>query len=440
MKKIYLYIFSFIVFFIGCAKEDEQPETPIIQINPPKNITIVSGNNQIGFPYEYLKDSIVIEITPDNIEDLTNYSYYFKSNDYYSSPYAYDTIIESKMYVYTKWRLNTDDEPQELNFILTKKCDDYYNKCDELDSISISANIKLPWKKIFTDASWTGNELFDIHFSNEKEGIVVGDLGFNDGYIKTLDGGITWGSVNNNRSDLYQLSFSNPDTGIVIVTNNYAYFTNNGGQSFYQGNWTPPIVGHRSSSDYYMFNSKEIITVGREGAIAKTKDGGKSWTTYQGFTFKNYLYDITCADDKICYACGSIGKVIKSDDGGETWEEKNLQLNENLKTIYFIDVDFGFTAGEKGALARTIDGGINWEIIQTGLRFTIIEIYFYSKDKGYIVSTSGEIGKTIDGGLTWERLNKGNYGVSGLSRVYFKENDILGLQGGSIFKYELSNE
>lgn len=440
MKNINLILLSLIVLLLGCEKEDELPKTSITQINPPKSISIVSGNNQIGYPNDYLKDSIVIEITSDKIEDLENYSFYFESNDYFASVYAHDTILESKMYVYAKWRLNSTDEPQKLKFILTEKCDDYYSQCDKLDSISISATIKSPWLKIYTDASWSGNELYDIHFSNENEGIVVGGLGFHDGYIKTLDGGATWSSAINNRDDLYQLSFSDPDTGIVIVTNNYAYFTNNGGQSFYQGEWTPPIVGHRSSSDYFMFNSKEIITVGRGGAIAKSKDGGKSWTTYQGFTFENYLYDITCTEDKICYACGSIGKVIKSNDGGETWEEKNLLLNNYLKTIYFIDNDFGFTAGQYGALARTIDGGVNWEIIQTGLRFTIIEIYFYSNDEGYIVSTSGEIGKTIDGGLTWEKVNKDNYGVYELNKAYFKGNDILGLQGGSIYKYELNNE
>jgi len=439
MKKIYLIIFSFIVFLLGCEKEDELPKTPITQINPPKSISIVSGNNQIGYPDTYLKDSIVVEITSDNIEDLENYSYCFKS-DGYSWVNAYDTILKNKMYVYAKWKLNREDEPQKLKFILTEKCDDYYNQCNKIDSICISATIKSPWKKIFSEDSWCGNELYDIHFSDEKNGIVIGNLPFSDGYLKTHDGGNTWNYASNNRKDLYKLSFSSPDTGIVIVTNNYAYFTNDGGQSFYHGEWTPPIVGHRSSHDYLMINSKEIITVGREGAIAKSKDGGKSWTTYQGFTFTNYLYDITCTDNKTCYACGSIGKVIKSTDGGETWEENNLLLNNYLTKIYFLDNDFGFTAGQKGALARTIDGGVNWEIIQTGLGFTIIEIYFYSKDEGYIVSTSGEIGKTIDGGLTWEKLNKDNYGVYELNKVFFKGKDILGLQRGSIYKYELDNE
>lgn len=435
MKNTFLITLGLALFLLACEKKDE---TTITQIHPPKSISIVGGNNQTGYPDEYLKDSIVIEITSDNPRDLENYAYYFKSNDYYTDVYAYDSISDSKMVVYVKWRLSPYDVSQNLKFILTEKCNN--NQCNKLDSISISATLKSSWIKIFTEESWSGSELYDIHFTDEMNGIVVGDLAFSDGYLKTDDGGNTWNIATNNRNDLYQLAFSDQDTGIVIVTNNYAYFTNDGGQSFYQGEWTPPIIGHRSSSDYFMFSSKEIITVGRDGAIAKSRDGGKNWTTYQGFTFENWLNDITCPEGNICYACGSVGKIIKSNNRGDTWEEKDLPFNNYLKTIYFIDNDFGFTGGQYGALARTTDGGVTWQIIQTELRTTIIEIYFYSKDEGYIVTTTGAIGKTIDGGLTWEIVNKGNYGVNELNKVYFKGNDIFGLQGNSIFKYKLNHE
>lgn len=429
MKNNYLIILGFIVFIFGCEK-DKEPS-----INPPKSITIISGNNQMGYSDEYLSDSIVLEITPDNIADLKNYSYYFKSKDYYTSVYAHDTILNNKMYIYAKWILSADDESQELTFFLTEKCD--RDQCNKIDSVFIFATLIPPWKEIFYDNNWSGNQLYDIYFSDNYNGIAVGDLPYDDGYLKTHDGGITWSYAKNDRNDLFQLSFADPDTGIVILTSNYALFTNNGGQSFYKGEWTTPIIGHRSSSDYFMFNSKEIITVGRGGAIAKTKDGGKTWTTYQGFSFVNYLNDITCTDKNTCYACGEIGKVVKSTDGGETWKEDYLELNNYLEKIYFLDNNFGFTAGQYGALARTTDGGENWKIINTGLRFTIIEIYFKNKDLGYIVSTSGEIGKTNDGGLTWKLINKDNHGVYHLNKAIFKDNTILGLQAGSIFKYIL---
>ena len=367
------------------------------------------------------------------------YAYYFKDPEYGSWLSSKSYIKNNKLYISALWQLNYKTSTQELKFYLTVKCgqDSYPSNCEIFDSLSFTASIKQPWLPVYSGDSWS---LYDMHFSDEANGIAVGDRPFSSGYLKTMDGGLTWTETTNDRNDLYQLSFCGNDTGIVIVTNNYAYFTNDGGQSFYQGEWSPPIIGHLSSTDYFMQNSKTILSVGTWGTITKSVDGGKSWNTYQGFSFINCLNSITCPSQNVCYACGEIGKVVKILDGGETWFEQEILINNYLKTIYFTDVNYGFAAGQYGALIRTTDGGINWEIIKTGLRFTIIEIHFYTRDLGYIVSTSGEIGKTQDGGETWTLINKDNYGVSDLNKACFKGNSILGLQDGSIYRYDLNAE
>jgi photosystem II stability/assembly factor-like uncharacterized protein len=436
MKRIYILIYTIIALIYGCEKKEESNNTK--PVNPPKAISIIQGNNQVGYPNQFLPDSIILEIIPEKSEDIKQYSYSFKSSDHYTIVHAQDTIVDNKLYIKLAWQLNNSEE-QKLIFYLEEKCaqDIYSSNCPKIDSISIYATVRKPWAKIFAGDMWT---LYDIHFSDVKNGIAVGDLPFSKGYLKTQDGGETWSYAVNNRNDLYHLSFSDPDTGIVIVTNNYAQFTNNGGQTFFEREWTPPIIGHRSSADYFLFNAKKMITVGRQGAIAKTIDGGRTWTAYQGFTFKNNLSDITCTDNEICYACGSIGKIIKTLNSGETWEEQEILLNNDFKRIYFLDNNNGFAAGQLGAFVRTTNGGADWEIISTGLKFTIIEIHFYNRDSGYIISNAGEIGLTRDGGVTWELLIKANYGINELTRAYFKGNTIFGLQGGSIYKYELSNE
>src|SRR5690606_42033956 len=122
MKNKYLIILGFIVFLLRCEKDNEPS---ITSINPPKSITIVSGNDQIGYPNEYLSDSIVLEITPENINDLNNYTYSFKPKDYYGGVNAYDTILVNKMYVYAKWIINDHDELQELIYNIYKLLNDY---------------------------------------------------------------------------------------------------------------------------------------------------------------------------------------------------------------------------------------------------------------------------------------------------------------------------
>jgi photosystem II stability/assembly factor-like uncharacterized protein len=291
-----------------------------------------------------------------------------------------------------------------------------------------------PWVKVNGNA----NSVYfrDMFFSDAMNGIAVGD--FNPGQAVTSDGGVTWNFVNTVRTDYYQLEFCNKDTGLVVVTNNYAYFTNDGGKSFQSGPWTPPIAGHLSSSDYFMVNRDVIYSVGSPGKITKTVDGGKSWTTYAGFNFINRLKSITCPGANTCYACGEAAKIVKTSDGGNSWKEQPVLLNNNLEKVFFIDNNFGFAAGQYGALVRTTDGGNNWTIIPTRLRFDIIEIRFFNRDLGFIVSYSGEIAKTTDGGLTWQTVVGNSYGVSSLNKAFIKDPTVafaLGNQG--IVKYDL---
>lgn len=430
MKELHLVVFGIIMILSNSCKKEDTTQ----KVVAPKEIAVVSGNDQSGYPGDILSDSIVIKISANNSEDLRNYYYYFKTSD--------DGVISLKplnqmvsdLYVSVDWKLSSKPTPQELKFYLTERCAQKASDCKIIDSLSIRAFIKDPWKKVFAGGSY---RLYDIYFSDETDGIAVGDLPYNTGYLKTNDGGKTWNIVSYIRPDLFQLSFSDKDTGIVVVTSNYAYFTDNGGKSFYLGDWVPPIVGHFSSSDYLMQTSKTIFTVGRYGSIAKSIDRGKSWKTYNGFSYLNWLRSIACPSNKVCFACGEMGKVVKTLNAGETWFEQEVYNTNNLKKIYFLDENCGFAAGENGALIRTTNGGTHWETIISKLKSTIIGIYFFSRDNGYIISDSGEIGKTNDGGLTWSLINKSNYGVDELKKVIIKNKTIWGLQYGSIFTYEL---
>jgi photosystem II stability/assembly factor-like uncharacterized protein len=182
-----------------------------------------------------------------------------------------------------------------------------------------------------------------------------------------------------------------------------------------------------------------LITVGRYGAIAKTTDGGKSWETYQGLTFQNFLRDLECPDRNTCYACGDIGKIVKTSNRGSTWIEQDVLINNDLTTLYFIDPENGFAGGRQGALIKTVNGGKNWEILNSGLRAPIMGIRFFNVNHGYIVSSAGEIGETQDGGRSWELINKSSYGVFDLHKVFIRDNVIWGLQGSGLYSYTISN-
>jgi photosystem II stability/assembly factor-like uncharacterized protein len=424
----FVLLIVLIAFFLRSCKKDD----PIQPIPPPADIKVIRGNHQIGYPYRPLADTILIQVTPKSAADLQAYSYSFASSRVDSEV----SIVNGLYMIKAVWRLSNSPALQQLTFFVYANCADQYFKCNPLDSITLTATLNTPWELVFENTSGSYGQFRDVHFSDAMNGIVVGD--HTVGLLKTRDGGLTWNAANTIRQDLYDLSFSGKDTGLVIVTNNYAYFTNDGGDTFIQGPWSPPIAGDRSSSDYLMLSRNVIFTVGPKGAVLKSVDGGQNWIKYPGFNFLNQLRSIACPRETVCYVCGDIGKIIKTTDAGTTWKEQEVLINNYLKKIYFRDDQFGFAGGQYGALVRTTNGGNNWTVVKSGLKHTIIDIHFFSDSIGYVVSELGEIAKTIDGGLTWDLVVSYSYGVYTLNKIFFIDPTVVyGLAHQSIVKYNL---
>jgi photosystem II stability/assembly factor-like uncharacterized protein len=108
---------------------------------------------------------------------------------------------------------------------------------------------------------------------------------------------------------------------------------------------------------------------GSKGTIATTNDGGKTWDWKQvkGYE-KSDFRDIEAFSSKeaIIMSSGSPALILKTTDGGETWQEKY----RNADTAYFFDaMDFGnpkhgLVLGDpikgKFVLMETNDGGETW--------------------------------------------------------------------------------
>jgi len=439
MKQLPLALLLIFLLLQSCKKDDDTTGNTPPSILPPTEMVIVSGNNQIGYPNSVLTDSIIIKIIPRKPEDINSYSFLFKPFNG-STIYTSTSVVNGVYYVKAAWTLSNSLLPQQTTFFLYGNCTNPYSTaCTPLDSLQVNATVNgRQWTKVYADNSGvtSSGAFWDIHFTDALHGIAIGD--FKTGLFKTQDAGATWTVAPNSRNDLYQLSFADNNTGLVTVTNNWAYFTNDGGNTFVSGPWTPPLVGHLSSADFFMVDRNTIYSVGRNAGIVKSVDGGQSWTQYPGFNFVNWFNAITCIGKDTCYACGEAAKIVKTTNGGVTWKEQNVLLNNYLKTVYFLNADFGFMAGQYGALIRTTDGGNNWAIIKTGLRFDILDIRFFGNNTGFIVSSGGEIAKTTDGGLSWQVIVRDNYGVNSLNKALIKDATIVfGLQSQNIFTYDL---
>lgn len=138
------------------------------------------------------------------------------------------------------------------------------------------------------------------------------------------------------------------------------------------------------------------------------------------------LRDVQFIGDDTAIACGaphwdqsskdSIRTIIKTCDGGDTWNSLNVPLTETFNKIFFLDNETAWAAGQHGAMVMTTDGGENWTSINTGTTNEITGIFFISMTNGWIITTrpteyddfydeyinwEGKVFYTNNGGSSW---------------------------------------
>ena len=70
--------------------------------------------------------------------------------------------------------------------------------------------------------------------------------------------------------------------------------------------------------------------------------------------------------------------------------------------VTFFDANTGLLCGSSGTLLRTTDGGASWDSVGVGASSSIYDIFFLNASVGYICGTTTiDAWKTTDAGLTW---------------------------------------
>lgn len=69
---------------------------------------------------------------------------------------------------------------------------------------------------------------------------------------------------------------------------------------------------------------------------------------------------ITVAPGNTAWAVGDDGALARSDDGGATWSQVDSGTDENLYAVHFGDAAHGAAVGRRGTVLVTSDGGATW--------------------------------------------------------------------------------
>ncbi len=130
------------------------------------------------------------------------------------------------------------------------------------------------------------------------------------------------------------------------------------------------------------------------------------WNWYNPKPMGEMIYEIEFLNDTIGYACGSMGHVTKTINGGEHWYSLGSIYPNHLISLSFINLETGYAFALDGALLKTTNGGNTWSELNHNLNNEQIGCgKFLNESNGIIGCISGKIYKTTDGGTIWQQVS-----------------------------------
>lgn len=122
----------------------------------------------------------------------------------------------------------------------------------------------------------------------------------------------------------------------------------------------------------------------------------------------DYFSDVFTISQNKAVVVGTNGTILKTTNGGETWELKESGTNEILSNVQFVSEQIGYISGYNGVFLKTIDGGEAWTLSDTGCDG--IGGYYGNGmcvvNENLVYVACGEsLMKSENGGVTWNATN-----------------------------------
>ncbi|MDZ7774378.1 MAG: YCF48-related protein [Bacteroidales bacterium] len=158
------------------------------------------------------------------------------------------------------------------------------------------------------------------------------------------------------------------------------------------------------------------------GGLWQTEDGGESWISYTddlptlgvsaiAIDYENPEITYIGTGDRDAGDALGIG-IMKSYDGGQTWELFNNGMDNATAGRLLIDPDNPETllAATSYGIYRTEDGAVNWTQKQSG---NFKDLVFHPENADIVYATSsGNFYRSEDRGETWNEITSGLPGGS----------------------------
>lgn len=267
-----------------------------------------------------------------------------------------------------------------------------------------------------------GNTLYDV----DTVGSDVWAVGIAGTVLHSDTDGVQWEPLDVSATGILRgVDFVDGEVGWVTGDASVIRKTTDGGATWTNQTATNGFTGRSIA----MVDDQVGWIVGSGGAVRKTSNGGStSWATVTSGTTQT-LYGVDAVDATHAWAVGD--GVITATTNGTNWSTQTIPTTQILNGVDFVDTQVGFVVGNRntttntGTVLKTTDGGATWEALDisylnnlgvpTSLNTTMRAVAFRDAQTGWIAGDSGLVLFTEDGGETWTSQKSGTQPIYGMS-------------------------
>lgn len=244
-------------------------------------------------------------------------------------------------------------------------------------------------------------DVTDIDFSDASHGFAT--CAFGDA-MTTDDGGLNWHVFGTGLQQ--SLVWAHAESADVLYAARLGFYRSiDGGQTWSELGGLSQITN--TIFDAHVIDSQHIALV-KAGSVHYSENGGQDWTeVYETETFGAF-HQLDFPTAQTGFATGgytseqgSIGIVARTIDGGRTWTPLAF-THDDIRAADFFDATHGVVATYQG-IYTTADGGDTWQSNGPlpGSNDVLMDIAHRDATHWFAASYNGALYETRDAGATW---------------------------------------
>lgn len=227
----------------------------------------------------------------------------------------------------------------------------------ELGFVLLSDDAGQSWRAVGTPVTRT---LTSVAFEDAKHGVAVGHGG---SLVRTADGGETWTAVNVEEeagTDSF-LGVTNLGNGRFLAYGAFGLYmdsTDHGATWARQQIISEEFENH--ISQIFPLNGA-LWLVAEYGTIARSDDGGASWTQLES-PYTGSFFGAVVARDGSLVTFGMRGRIYRSADRGATWQQVETDTTQAFNGGTLLSDGRIVLVGNNGLVAQSTDDGATFHL------------------------------------------------------------------------------